>query len=171
MTQEQPQPSGRRDPTGSLAREAPPSLRPRPYLYPYRPSTRVGLVANQWRLVSSSCLLRKRLLDSNGLKWDFFFLLSPVELNKRLFFCHRTKRSCARKGRRDSPETNGVAQGRVSVAIFGVDGGPVAQEIVHHVQVALAGRDVQRRSAVVVLQTQVAALGDTHTHTSHCNPC
>lgn len=57
-----------------------------------------------------------------------------------------------------SPEANGVAQGRVPVAILGVDGGPVVQEVLHHVQVALAGRDVQRRSAVVVLQTQVAAL-------------
>lgn len=67
---------------------------------------------------------------------------------------------------RGSPEAHCVGQGRVAVAVSGMDGGAVAQQVLHHLEVALARRDVQRRAAVVVAQTQVAALvdGTTHVH-------
>lgn len=57
-----------------------------------------------------------------------------------------------------SPEADSVAQGCVAIAIFGIDGGSVTQEVLHHVQVALAGGDVQGCPAIVILHTQVTAL-------------
>lgn len=60
--------------------------------------------------------------------------------------------------RRVLPVANSVAQGRVPIAILSVDCSAMTQQVLHHVQMALAGGDVQRRAAIVVFETQVAAL-------------
>lgn len=59
---------------------------------------------------------------------------------------------------RVSPEADSVAEGCVAIAIFSIDGGSVTQQVLHHIQVALAGGDVQGCPAIVILHRQVRAL-------------
>ena len=59
---------------------------------------------------------------------------------------------------RGLPEAHCVRQGCVAVAIPAVDAGPVLQEVLDHLQVALARSDVQRCASVVVANTQVTPL-------------
>ena len=62
---------------------------------------------------------------------------------------------------RGLPEEHCVGQGCVAVAIPAVDGGPVLQEVLDHLQVALTRSDVQRCASVEVAQTQDTPLVHT----------
>lgn len=62
------------------------------------------------------------------------------------------------------PEAHSATQWRVAVAVFGVDVGPLTQQILHHLQVTLARGDVQRGPPVIVLHAQIAALKQASKH-------
>ena len=62
---------------------------------------------------------------------------------------------------RGLPEAHCVRQGCVAVAIPAVDGGPLVQEVLDNLQVALTRSDVQRCASVVVAHTQVTPLVHT----------
>lgn len=56
------------------------------------------------------------------------------------------------------PKADGVEKGRISVAISGVDGGTLAQEVLHHIEVTFRGSNVQGGTAVIVFHAQVTTL-------------
>lgn len=57
------------------------------------------------------------------------------------------------------PEAHGVAQGCVSIAIFNIDRGSVAEQVLYHFEVTLTGSNMQGGTAIIVTQAQITTLG------------
>lgn len=56
------------------------------------------------------------------------------------------------------PEAHSVAQGCVTVAIFSIDRSSMTQKVLHQMQMALTGSDMQGCTSIIVTQTEVTAL-------------
>lgn len=71
------------------------------------------------------------------------------------------------------PEANGIAEGWITIAIFGVDGSPLTQKILHHFQMPFTCGDVERGTAIIIAHAQVSALNGkiNHLHFLYCIFC